>query len=72
MQFSPLPLSGAFRLEDEAFVDDRGRFSRIFCARELKEIGLEQPLAQSNLSLTRHKGLFAACTFSALLMPRPK
>ncbi|WP_319470219.1 dTDP-4-dehydrorhamnose 3,5-epimerase [uncultured Pseudodesulfovibrio sp.] len=56
MRFSPLPLSGAFRIEDEAFVDDRGRFSRIFCARELKEIGLEQPLAQSNLSLTRHKG----------------
>ena len=56
MRTTPLPLAGAFLLEDEPLTDQRGRFARIYCARELEGVGLRKPLAQANVSLTRRKG----------------
>jgi len=56
MRFSPLPLAGAYRIEDEPFADNRGRFSRIYCAEELSAIGHSKPILQANMSLTCQKG----------------
>lgn len=56
MQFTALPLKGAWLIEAEPFSDARGRFARIFCQKELAEIGLKKPLSQINQSLTRTKG----------------
>ncbi|MDQ3000913.1 MAG: dTDP-4-dehydrorhamnose 3,5-epimerase family protein [Fibrobacterota bacterium] len=36
--------------------DARGSFARLFCARELGEIGLQKPIAQINYSITLKKG----------------
>ncbi|MEZ7195945.1 dTDP-4-dehydrorhamnose 3,5-epimerase [Pseudodesulfovibrio karagichevae] len=56
MKTTPLELNGLYLLETEPFKDHRGQFARLFCARELAEIGLEKPIAQINHSLTRAKG----------------
>lgn len=56
MQFTALPLEGSWLIEAEPFSDSRGQFARIFCQKELAEIGLTKPLTQINHSLTRAKG----------------
>lgn len=56
MKKTPLELNGLYLLETEPFKDHRGQFARLFCARELAEIGLDKPIAQINHSLTRAKG----------------
>jgi len=56
MRFVPLPLAGAFCIEDDPFSDHRGRFFRIYCEQELQAIGLNKPIAQANMSLTKQKG----------------
>jgi dTDP-4-dehydrorhamnose 3,5-epimerase len=54
--FSETPLSGLVRIKRLPLLDNRGFFSRFYCAEEFKRIGLKQPIAQINQSLTRHKG----------------
>jgi dTDP-4-dehydrorhamnose 3,5-epimerase len=54
--FSETPLSGLVRIKRLPSLDNRGFFSRFYCAEEFKRIGLKQPIAQINQSLTRHKG----------------
>lgn len=54
--FSETPLSGLVRVKRQPLLDSRGFFSRFYCAEEFKRIGLKQPIAQINQSLTRHKG----------------
>jgi dTDP-4-dehydrorhamnose 3,5-epimerase len=56
MKIFRTPLQDAFVLEPEPFVDDRGKFSRIFCQQELRQIGHEKPIVQVNHSITRRKG----------------
>ncbi|MUM78099.1 dTDP-4-dehydrorhamnose 3,5-epimerase [Pseudodesulfovibrio sp. F-1] len=56
-------IEGLYVLESEPVSDHRGRFARLFCARELAEIGLEKPIAQINLSLTRAKGAIRGMHF---------
>lgn len=56
MTFHPTPLAGAFVIRTEPFTDSRGSFSRLFCARELEQIGLSKPIAQINHSVTRQAG----------------
>lgn len=63
MKLIPLPLDGLHLLETEPFGDHRGRFGRLFCARELAEIGLEKPVVQINHSLTREKGALRGMHF---------
>ena len=63
MKFFQTPLQNAFLLEPEPFVDGRGRFSRIFCQQELKQIGHEKPIVQINHSLTRRKGALRGMHF---------
>lgn len=50
MRFTETPLTGAYVVDVEPREDDRGLFTRTYCAREFAELGLEQLGAQSNLS----------------------
>lgn len=56
MKFTETPLKGAFVVELEPRGDDRGFFARMFCAREFREHGLKETLAQGNMSFSRIKG----------------
>lgn len=51
-----LPLDGLKLLKRQRLEDDRGFFSRLFCAEELHEAGWEKPVVQVNHSYTRNKG----------------
>jgi dTDP-4-dehydrorhamnose 3,5-epimerase len=50
MKFLPLPVHGAGLLELSPFTDDRGSFTRTFCADELAAFGLDGRMAQCNES----------------------
>jgi dTDP-4-dehydrorhamnose 3,5-epimerase len=56
MNFNPLPLQGAYVIEPNPYEDHRGKFSRIFCQEELKQIGHYKQIVQINHSLTKQKG----------------
>lgn len=56
MHFRPLSLEGAYLIDPDPFKDDRGLFARVFCERELKEIGHTKTIVQINHSLTAQKG----------------
>jgi dTDP-4-dehydrorhamnose 3,5-epimerase len=56
VRFRETQLSGAFVLESERHVDERGFFARTFCARELEAHGIRFAVAQSNLSFNRRAG----------------
>ncbi|MDR1493781.1 MAG: dTDP-4-dehydrorhamnose 3,5-epimerase [Planctomycetaceae bacterium] len=63
MQFTPLLQSGAYRIDLEPRGDERGRFTRLFCANELKEIGLAKPIVNVNYSYTQRKGTIRGLHF---------
>lgn len=56
MRFSKTHLSGAFVLEPDRKIDERGFFVRTYCARELEAQGIRFVVAQSNLSFNRRAG----------------
>lgn len=51
-----LPLAGLKLIERVCLDDERGSFSRLFCARELKAAGWVKPVVQVNHSITYRKG----------------
>lgn len=55
-QIVPTPVSGLAVVERRRIEDRRGFLSRIFCAEELAEAGLVDPIIQINHSLTRVRG----------------
>jgi dTDP-4-dehydrorhamnose 3,5-epimerase len=55
-EFSTTPLAGLMRVQRRRIEDDRGFFSRFYCAEEFAEAGVAQPVAQINHTLTRRKG----------------
>lgn len=57
MIFTPTPIDGAYLIELEPRVDDRGSFARAFCKRELAQHGLSLDIVQCNLARTRKAGL---------------
>ena len=63
MHFKQLPLDGAYLIDPDPFKDDRGLFARVFCGRELKEIGLTKGIAQINHSVTEQKGAIRGMHF---------
>jgi dTDP-4-dehydrorhamnose 3,5-epimerase len=63
MKFHPLPLSGAFEIGLEPRGDERGRFTRLFCARELAEIGHDKPIVNVNHSYTQKAGTIRGMHF---------
>lgn len=50
------PIQGAWILESEAFQDNRGAFSRLFCAQELEEVIGRRRIVQINHSVTNSVG----------------
>lgn len=63
MIFSELELRGAFLIEPEPFIDNRGSFTRIFCKDELLQIGHNDPIAQINHSRNVEKGIIRGLHF---------
>lgn len=60
---TPLEIPGLYLLEFNAFQDNRGKFTRIFCARELAEIGINKPIAQINYSASKTSGTLRGMHF---------
>lgn len=55
-RFYHTTLDGLIVIERLAIADQRGFLERLFCAEAFAEIGLKQPIAQINRTLTRHRG----------------
>ena len=45
MKFYQTPLD-AYVIEPDPFADHRGKFSRIFCRKELEQIGFQKEIVQ--------------------------
>jgi dTDP-4-dehydrorhamnose 3,5-epimerase len=56
MRFAEAPIVGAWLIDLEPVVDERGFFARTFCADEFAERGIDATVAQCNISLTRAAG----------------
>ncbi len=56
MIFDETEIAGAFLIEIEKHVDERGSFARSFCQREFEEHGLNPVVAQCNVSTNQKKG----------------
>jgi dTDP-4-dehydrorhamnose 3,5-epimerase len=48
--FLPTPLAGAFLIEPEQRLDERGYFARTWCRREFESAGLQADFVQSSMS----------------------
>lgn len=55
MIFTETKLAGAYIIDLKKIEDERGFFSRAFCANEYKEHGLNPNVAQANLSRSEEK-----------------
>jgi dTDP-4-dehydrorhamnose 3,5-epimerase len=56
MIFTKTALEGAFIIEPERIVDERGFFARSWCQEEFKAHGLEENILQCNVSYNKKKG----------------
>lgn len=56
MNFIATPLEGAYVIEMEPIVDERGFLARTWCRAEFQRRGLDADLQQCNLSANRSKG----------------
>lgn len=56
MKFVEAPLAGAYVIELEPFVDERGLFARTFCQKEFSTISFHKQIVQINHSVTWQKG----------------
>jgi len=56
VRLTPLSVEGAYVIDTEPIVDERGSFARAFCAQEMAEHGLEPYVAQTNLSTNARAG----------------
>lgn len=65
MIFRQTELRGAYFLEVEALVDERGFFGRTFCRKEFEEHGLDPAVVQCNISYNRKKGTLRGMHYQA-------
>ena len=56
MNLTETNIHGAWVLENSAFQDNRGAFSRLFCSRELQEVMGSRTVVQINHSMTHSVG----------------
>lgn len=56
MILTALPLRGAYRIEPELRTDERGFFTRLWCAQDFASHGLRTDFVQSSLSSNRLRG----------------
>jgi dTDP-4-dehydrorhamnose 3,5-epimerase len=65
VQFVPLPLPGAFRIEIDRREDERGFFARTFCAEEFGTQGLVTDFPQHSISFNKKKGTLRGMHYQA-------
>lgn len=65
MIFTECPLTGAYVIDLQPAVDERGFFARTFCAQEFAAYNLATHWVQCNTSLTREKGSMRGLHFQA-------
>lgn len=63
MRFIELNLKGAYLIEPEMIVDERGCFARTFCREEFKQKGLNPNLYQCSFSFNYKKGTLRGMHF---------
>lgn len=63
MNFTELPLKGAYQINLSKREDDRGFFARFFCAQEFQEKGLNSQWVQMNNSMSKLKGTLRGLHF---------
>lgn len=54
--FATTPLAGVMVVQRRRLEDSRGFLSRFYCAEEFATVGVQKPLAQINVTLTRRRG----------------
>lgn len=65
VKFIEMPLQGAYRLELEPVIDERGFFARAWCQQEFKEYDLNPNLVQCNISFNHRKGTLRGMHYQA-------
>lgn len=65
MKFTKTSLAGAFLIEQERHIDQRGYFSRVFCDQEFKDLGLNSQWLQSSVSFNHLKGTLRGLHYQA-------
>ena len=65
MIFKETRLKGAFLIELEKRIDDRGFFARSHCQREFEAHGLNPRVVQCNISFNKRKGTLRGMHFQA-------
>lgn len=63
MQFTPTRLADAVLIQPTPHGDDRGSFSRVFCAETFRRHGLEEGFVQANHSSNRLRGTLRGLHF---------
>jgi dTDP-4-dehydrorhamnose 3,5-epimerase len=66
LKFIETPLPGLRVIEIEPLIDDRGFFARSFCVRDFQAHGLEETVAQCNISFNEKAGTLRGLHFQAL------
>ena len=56
MIFTETKIKGAFIIEPELLMDERGFFARTFCKEEFEKHGLDTSIVQCNISYNKKKG----------------
>lgn len=65
MKFHGLEIAGAYRIELQLVVDERGGFARRFCADEFRANGLETDLMQRSISINARAGTLRGMHYQA-------
>ena len=65
IDFVPTPLNGAYVIDSQPIEDERGCFTRLFCAHEFSQRGLEPRVAQISISTNRRSGTLRGLHFQA-------
>ena len=63
MKFTETGLDGAFVIETEPHLDERGFFARAWCRREFEEAGIRINFVQANIAFSQNKGTLRGMHF---------
>jgi dTDP-4-dehydrorhamnose 3,5-epimerase len=63
MQFHEVGIAGAYLIEPERVVDERGFFARTWCRQEFAERGLDTSVFQSGVAYNRRRGTLRGLHF---------
>jgi dTDP-4-dehydrorhamnose 3,5-epimerase len=72
MRFTPTAVAGAMIVEAQRTDDERGFFSRVFCAREFAAHGMESTFVQASVSRNRRAHTLRGMHFQAQPYPEAK